>query len=114
MSPPQSTPPPNEQKQQTIQNHYQSLKRLLNQDHNILISGEGISTMSKQPLIRLKSKLEQHGFTVEPFALVRPPLRVHHICTATNNQKWKAPFPDQPKTKPKKRFSKYFKDPQLL
>ena len=65
--------PPNEQKQQTIQNHYQSLKRLLNQDHNILISGEGISTMSKQPLIRLKSKLEQHGFTVEPFALVRPP-----------------------------------------
>ena len=67
------TNPAKDQKQLSVQNHCQRFTQLLDQDHDILISGEGISTMSKQPLIRLKSKLEQHGFTVEPFALVRPP-----------------------------------------
>ena len=65
--------PTKDQKQQTIQNHCQSLTELLNQDHNILISGEGMSTMPEQSLIRLKTMLEQHGFLIEPFALVRSP-----------------------------------------
>ena len=62
-----------DQKQQTIQNHCQRLTQLLGQDQNILISGEGMSTMPEQSLIRLKTKLEQHGFLIEPFALVRSP-----------------------------------------
>ena len=65
--------PSKDQKQQTIQNHCQSLTELLHQDHHILISGEGISTMPEQSLIRLKTMLEQHGFLIEPFALVRSP-----------------------------------------
>ena len=65
--------PAKDQKQQTVENHCQSLTRLLNQDHDILISGEGMSTMPEQSLIRLKTKLEQHGFLIEPFALVRSP-----------------------------------------
>jgi len=64
---------PTDKKQQTVQNHCQSLTRLLDQDHDILISGEGISTMPEQSLIRLKSKLEVYGFQIEPFALVRSP-----------------------------------------
>lgn len=65
--------PAKDQKQQTVQNHCQRLTQLLDQDHDILISGEGISTMPEQSLIRLKTKLEQHGFLIEPFALVRSP-----------------------------------------
>ncbi len=65
--------PPKDQKQQTIQKHCQSLTELLNQPQHILISGEGISTMPEQSLIRLKSKLEVYGFQIEPFALVRSP-----------------------------------------
>ena len=57
----------------SLHNHCHSLKQLLEQDQNILISGEGISTMSEKSLSRLKSKLEQHGFLIEPFALVRSP-----------------------------------------
>jgi len=65
--------PPKDQKQQTTQNHCQSLTELLKQDQHILISGEGISTMREQSLIRLKTTLEQHGFLIEPIALVRSP-----------------------------------------
>ena len=65
--------PSTDKKQQTVYNHCQSLSRLLDQDHDILISGEGISTMPEQSLVRLKTKLEQHGFLIEPFALVRSP-----------------------------------------
>ena len=36
---------PTDKKQQTVQNHCQSLTRLLDEDHDILISGQGISTM---------------------------------------------------------------------
>ena len=65
--------PAKDQKQQTVQNHCQRLTQLLDQDHDILISGEGLSTMPEQSLIRLKTILEQHGFLIEPFALVRSP-----------------------------------------
>jgi len=60
-------------KQQTIQDHCQSLAQLLDLGHDILISGEGMSTMSKPSLLRLKDKFESHGFQIEPFALVRAP-----------------------------------------
>ena len=65
--------PPRDQQQQAIQNHYTNVKELLNQNHHILISGEGISTMPEQSLVRLKTILEQHDFLIKPFALVRPP-----------------------------------------
>ena len=65
--------PAKDQKQQTVQNHCQRFTQLLEQDHDILISGEGMSTMPEQSLIRLKIMVEQHGFLIEPFALVRSP-----------------------------------------
>jgi len=62
-----------EHQHKSIEDHCRSLTELLNQNHDILISGEGISTMPEHALIRLKSKLEDNGFVVEPFALVRSP-----------------------------------------
>lgn len=68
-----SSKQPNDSRQQTIQGHCQSLAQLLNLEHDILISGEGLSTMPQQSLLRLKDKFESHGFQIEPFALVRAP-----------------------------------------
>ena len=67
------TNPAKDQKQLSVQNHCQRFTQLLDQDHDILISGEGMSTMPEQSLIRLKTMVEQHGFLIEPFALVRSP-----------------------------------------
>lgn len=65
--------PATDKNQQTLLSNCESLKQLLKQDHHILISGEGMSTMPEQSLIRLKSRIEQHGFLIKPFALVRSP-----------------------------------------
>ena len=64
---------PTDTKQKAIEEHCKSLTWLLKQHQDILISGEGISTMPKNSLIRLTSKLEEHGFLIKPFALVRAP-----------------------------------------
>ena len=63
----------NDRNKNTLNDHFRSLNALLNQDKNILISGEGISTMPEHSLERLKLELERHGFVIEPFALVRSP-----------------------------------------
>ena len=63
----------NVSKKNALNDHFRSLGALLNQDQNILISGEGISTMPEQSLKRLKLELERHGFLIEAFALVRSP-----------------------------------------
>lgn len=59
--------------QQTLLDHHRTLTQLLEQDQDILISGEGISTMPKRSLARLAAQLEQQGFRIQPFALVRAP-----------------------------------------
>ena len=59
--------------QLTLQGHYDSLIQLLHSNHNILISGEDISCMPQQALLKLKKKIEDHGFLIKPFALVRAP-----------------------------------------
>ena len=64
---------PADARRKTIEEHCKSLNCLLEQHQDILISGEGISTMPKNSLIRLTSKLEEHGFLIKPFALVRAP-----------------------------------------
>ena len=56
-----------------IQEHCQSLTQFLNKKNNILISGETISCLPQQSLIRLKEKIEEYGFLINPFALVRAP-----------------------------------------
>tara|TARA_B100000674_G_scaffold433681_1_gene392264 strand:- start:1072 stop:2079 length:1008 start_codon:yes stop_codon:yes gene_type:complete len=63
----------NIRKGNSLSDHFHGLNELLNQDQSILISGEGISTMPEQSLIKLKSEIERHGFLIKPFALVRSP-----------------------------------------
>jgi len=60
-------------KQQTLLDHHHILTQLLEQHQDILISGEGISTLPKRSLARLAAQLEQRGFQIQPFALVRAP-----------------------------------------
>ncbi len=48
-------------------------KKMLRQDKNLLLSGEGISCMTRSELEILKKDLLTHGFTIRAFGLVRSP-----------------------------------------
>lgn len=48
--------------QSTLQGHYDSLNQLLNSNNNILISGEDISCMPKQALLKLKKHSKTMAF----------------------------------------------------
>ena len=48
-------------------------KKMLRQDQNLLLSGEGISCMTRSELEILKKDLLTHGFTIRAFGLVRSP-----------------------------------------
>ena len=48
-------------------------KKMLRQDKNLLLSGEGISCMTRSELEILKKDLLTHGFTILAFGLVRSP-----------------------------------------
>ena len=57
-----------------IQEHCQSLTQLPNKKNNILINGEKISCLPQQSLIRLKEKIKDYGFLINPLSGCHNPL----------------------------------------
>ncbi len=60
-------------KEKNISSNILEYKKMLRQDKNLLLSGEGISCMTRSELEILKKDLLTHGFTIRAFGLVRSP-----------------------------------------
>ena len=61
-------------------NFERTLDKALDLNNNLLISGEGLSTLKKEELERLCNKLISRGHILNPFAVIRSPYSV--FCSA--------------------------------
>ena len=66
--------------------YLEQFERFLEESDNIILSGEDISILKKDPLNKLVEKIQSYGYKIHVFALVRSP---YSFCCSAIQQKIK-------------------------